>query len=298
MAIFFLLSIILFAFPAAAQKSAQGPGPRTPVRPRMQPSGTPQPTPRETPRRSTSPSGSISRPPLRNDTRAPPTRTASHTAKRRGSSKLGPAEYSPNGPGTVAPRRHALSVGGGWPGAELGYLYGARENLSIGATFNLGYGTGITYIGANVAVMGTVKWRFAKLGPLDAGLRFDVGYFLGPTIESYENNVPGHGVAFTASFLLHYQIDRRISIEPFFAVPVRAAFNTKSMTAVIPMYVGITAEYMVIPRLKLYLRLGGGGAAWIVNGNPIDTSKTGPFYTPGTKWIPWIDASFGVGYAF
>ena len=312
----FLMSAMLVAFPASAQKSGAAPGPRTPSRPGMLPSKPTQSAPRPNqrapnttpPRRSsapeasparpvTSPTGTNARPAPRNETKATAAKTASRSTSRRVVSNLGPAEYSPNGPGTVAPRRHALSAGAGWPGAEIGYLYGFRENLSLGATINVGYGTGIAYTGGNFALMGTVKWRFAKLGPLDAGVRFSLGYFLGPTYESYSSNVPGHGVAIDAAFLLHYQIMKRLSIEPYFAMPIRMAFNANSSTVVVPLYVGVAAEYMVIPRLKLFLRLGVGGAAVLQNGTD-PQSKSGEVNAPGTKGTVWIDAMAGVGYAF
>ena len=291
-----MVSVALVSAPALAQKSGAPGSPRTPTRPLPSkaappgPRAAPRATPTTTPNRQSAPAASPARPASRNEntaTRSAPRTTPTRTARKP--SHLAPLEYSPNGPGTVSPGRHALSAGIGWPAFEVGYLYGFRENLSLGATINVAYGAGVVPTGTgSLALMGTVKWRFAKLGPVDAGLRFDLGYYLGPTSET----ITGHGLALNAAFLLHYQIMKGLSIEPFFAMPVRAAFSANTSTATIPLYVGVTTEYMVLPRFKVFLRVGVGGAAVVTTGELLGVSIA------GTNGIPWLDITAGVGYQF
>lgn len=283
-----MLVAALVSAPALAQKSGASGSPRAPTRSlpaRAAPPGpraTPRATPTTSPKRLPAPVESPQRVAPRIDNTA---KSASKPPpKPRPSQVLSSGGYSPNGPGPVAPKRHAVSVKVGWPGSELGYLYGLRRNVSLGATINIGYGLEATPYPINVAAKGTVKWRFAKLGPLDAGVRFDFGYY-------YMNTV-GHGLAVDASLLLHHQINKKLAIEPFLAIPMRILIASPLSVIYIPAYVGVAVEYTFIPKLTVFARAGIGGTAVVT----IYNVPSGPPTSVDGK--VFFEVALGVGYAF
>jgi hypothetical protein len=177
-------------------------------------------------------------------------------------------------PRTVGPGNNLIEAGVGWPGLAAGYWRGIIDPLDVGVHIEVNWSLEgvITSPWFGFTVQAQVKYRIFEKDKLSVGASFKPGviaYF--PPARSTRV-----GAVFPLSVNAGYAVMDKLNVGAFLELPV---WFLAGYATVIPILLGVGAEYSLSESLNVWVAVKGGPAIWL--GSPV---------------YGFLDAKAGIGF--
>ena len=177
-------------------------------------------------------------------------------------------------PRTVGPGNNLIEAGVGWPGLAAGYWRGIIDPLDVGVHIEVNWSLEgvITNPWFGFTVQAQVKYRLFEKDKLSVGASFKPG-----VIVYFPPARPARaGAVFPLSVNAGYALMDKLNLGAFLELPF---WFLAGYATVIPVLLGVGAEYSLSESLNVWVAVKGGPAIWL--GSPI---------------YGYLDAKAGIGF--